>query len=373
MKTIETKLGASIRYRIEVINPDGMLADSRPWKKNLILDWGLNAIANYRWNEVTRYAVAGTGAKPTRRDSAAVTFTQTAKTVTASAGFFEAEDAGRLLKLNTGEELRIEAVPDAVTATVKTSRESAEPTPGTIWYVNQTGHETEVMRTDTYGNAADDNTVVLINGSVVMKRTYIFAPVTQQRTIREIGWALYSDSALFGRDVLAGAGVTLVTGQQLKVVLELDIAVSPLAPEPAGPFWQAGISGQAQFENLNWGHRFHPSGTYNYYIPVFLSDSLDAFKQPGLEAQAGALTGTTKTVEPVRAAYVSGSFQYTYRASFQLNDGNLPAVRCFGFGWWDYQTFYPIFRIIFDQPQTKDSDHTLTLDFEISWGRVLIN
>ncbi|WP_043588994.1 hypothetical protein [Geminisphaera colitermitum] len=372
---IHSHQGAAIRYQIDVINPDGTLADSRPWRRNLILNRGLEDIASYRWDEVVNYAVAGKGTDPTKRASGEVTFTQNGTTVTASAGFFVAQDAGRLLKLDTGEEMPIEAYTDTTTVTVATARTSAIPTPGTVWYVNQTGLAAEYMRTSTLGTGADDNSVNLLDGKIVLKRTFVFAAVSQQVTIQEVGWSRWNGAGgnLFGRDVLAAGGVTLVSGQQLKIVLELAITVSPLAPENiAFPAWIAG-GGKQQLENLNWNHRFHPCNAYNYYIPVFVSDSTDIHKAAHLESGAGSLTGTVKTVEPIRANYIGGSRRYTYRATFTINDGNIAVVRCAGFGWWDYQTFYPIFRIIFDQPQTKDSDHTLTLDFEISWGRVLIN
>ncbi|RRJ97883.1 hypothetical protein Ga0100231_005365 [Opitutaceae bacterium TAV4] len=364
---------AGIRYQLSVIAPDGAERICQVWKKNLILDNGLARLANdYTWDEAIRAAVVGTGATPTRRDSGNITFTQTGQTVTASAAFFSNEDVGRLLKLDTGEEAKIQAVTDTVTATVDTAREHPAASEGTVWYVNQTGLTAETMRTATYGSGGEDNTVSIVDNQVVRKRTFIFAPVTAQVTLHEIGWSwndYNSANSLFGRDVLEGGGVTLVPGQQLKVVLNLYIDLSPLSPVVmAGPFWTGG-GGEVQLENLGWPSMISPN---RYEFETFLGDSTEPFTHPNT-GDTFHLGGAKSRKIASRLAYVAGSFRRVWRSQFTLNDGNSTNINCMSLGWSYYDTIYPLLRIRFDQPQTKDSDNALTVDWAMSWGRVLIN
>ncbi|WP_043582120.1 hypothetical protein [Geminisphaera colitermitum] len=368
-----TKQQIGIRYKISVLNPDGTEELRQPWKKNLILDNGLNALVeNYHWDDVIRAAVVGTGTTPTRRDSGNIAFTQTGNTVKASAAFFSNEDVGRLLKLDTGEEMRIQAVADTVTASVDIARELPAPAKGTIWYVNQTGLTAETMRTDVYGTGGDDNTVNIVDNQLVRKRTFIFNAVTTQVTLHEVGWSwnyYQSSNSLFGRDVLEGGGVTLVPGQQLKVVLNLYIALSPLSPVAMpGPFWTGG-GGQVQLENLGWPSQISPN---KYEFETFLGNSEEAFALPNT-ANNFALGGTKSRKTATRLPYVAGSYRRVWRSEFTLNDGNRTDIKCMALGWSYYDTIWPMLRIKFDQTQVKDSDNALTVDWAISWGRVLVN
>ncbi|MDR1280793.1 MAG: hypothetical protein LBK99_08220 [Opitutaceae bacterium] len=228
------------------------------------------------------------------------------------------------------------------------------------------------MRTYTYGSGADDNTVTILDGKLVRKRTYIFAARTALTTIREVGWSWSTGAGgnLFGRDVLPGAGIILVPGQQLKIVLKLAITITPLVQTVMpGPFWTGG-GGQVQLENLGYDYQISSAKSY---MDTVLSDSEDTFKVPNPSKAAGALSGTAKNIQGQRLAYEAGTYQARYRATFTLNDGNMETIRCLAMGWWDWNTFYPVLRIIFDQPQEKTSDNTLTIVWVLAWGRVLIN
>ncbi|MDR1279488.1 MAG: hypothetical protein LBK99_01530 [Opitutaceae bacterium] len=371
MKT-HINIAAKVRYRIEVLE-DGKPVRTFPFRKNLILNTGLHELSQRTWDEVIRYAAAGTDATPTKRPSGNVTFTQAGTVVTASAGFFVQEDAGRLLKLDTGEEMAITSYVSGTQVNVSLSRDSAAPDPGTVWYVNQTALIAPVMRTDTYGNGGADNSVTIADGELIRRRTFIFPARTTQVTIREVGWGWYSglNDPLFGRDVLDGAGVPLAVGQQLKIVLELVIAITPLSPALLpGPFQPGGGGGQIQLENLRYPEMVSPS---KYDYNCVLSDADTPFRAADPSEGAGSLGGNRKSVNTSRSAYVNGSYRYEHTATFTLNDGNMEGIRCVSIGWHYYDTFYPVLRVIFDNLQMKDSDHTLTLVWAISWGRILEN
>ncbi|EIP96818.1 hypothetical protein OpiT1DRAFT_01243 [Opitutaceae bacterium TAV1] len=363
---------AKIRYRLSVLE-NGQEVRTLPFTKNLILDIGLEALRERDWDSVIRYARAGTSAEPTKRQSLDVTFTQAGATVTASAAFFVQEDAGRLLKLNTGEEMKILTFQTATQVTVSVERDSDAPTPGTIWYVNQTTLIAAVMSTETYGTGGADNSATIVGKELIRRRTFIFPARASLVTIREVGWGWYSgnNDQCFGRDVVQDGGVPLAIGQQLKIVLELVIGIAPLAPAALpGPFLPNGGGATAQLENLGYPGGIAPS---RYDYNCVLGNTVQAFMLPNVSNGAGSLGGDKKNVNTVRQAYVAGTWRYIHRATFTLNDGNMEGITCAAIGWYDYNTFYPVFRVIFDTPQLKDSDHTLTIDWVIEWGRVLEN
>lgn len=365
---------AAVFYRASVIDSaTGLEVTAAPRKKNLILDAGLDLVASERWQDCIRYAVAGTGtANPTRRDSGAVTFTRAAATVTASAGFFVPADVGRLLKFNTGEEMKITGYTSATSVTVSVSGTLAASA-GTVWYINQTGLDTEVIRTNTYGSGGTDNTVTLDVGAgqLIQKRTFIFPAEVGGVTYREVGWSnnYSAGNNLFGRDVLA-VPLVLVAGQQLKIVLELTLTLELLAPETANTLPWSGGTAQQQIENVTWDHAFNPSQAGS--VTVFVSESTDVFMGPSIVD--ASISGTHYTVASSATAYTPGSFTRAFSGYFGLNDGNSTVIRSAGFGWYYYPgTFYPVVRVRFSANQTKDSDHSLRIDFAHTWGRALAN
>jgi hypothetical protein len=387
-------MGASIRYRVEITEPDAAApggartVQSIPWKKNLILDSGLNQIGSlFGWDDAIRYAVVGDSSEPTRRDSGAVTFTQDGNTLTASAGFFVEADNGRLIKLNdaAGTELRINGYTSPTTVAVDTARAATDPVNGTIWYVNQTGLlGNRVAYTNTYGSDGGDNSVTVQNGEIVRKRTYIFPVATTLQTIREVCWK-YSDYTsgdlyylAFGRDVLAGSGIVLTTGQQLKIVLELHVQIAPATPAPLPPLPWAGADARAQYECLSWNYAFNPAQTGGRYL--FLADATDDFHAPeygGPDVNpTWSINGSATTVKRVEAQaspYLSGSFTRTFTGVFDINNGNMDGITCFGLGWPYYDTTYSHFRVILAAPVSKDNSHILSLPIVLTWGRVLVN
>jgi hypothetical protein len=369
---------AAVFYRASVLDSaTGLEVAALPRKKNLILDQGLDRVATQRWKDCITYAAAGSGSTPTRRDSGAVTVSRAGSTLTASAGWFVPGDVGQLFKFNTGEEVEITAYTSATQVTTATAGAIAAAA-GTMWAVNQTGLDAELRRTNTYGNAGGDNTLTLDGGAdtLTQRRTFIFPPEAGLVTYREVGWsdAGVAGNNLFGRDVLPGAGLTLAAGQQLKIVLDLVLSVELLAPEAANTLPWSGGTAEQQLENLAWDAYFNPSYAAAGY--VFLSVSTAAFAAARATEDGNPgdpLAGTSYAVAAQAEAYVAGSYERAFYGVFTLNDGNSVAIRSAGYGWYYDTLLYPVLRVKFSANQTKDTEHTLRLDFRHSWGRVLVN
>lgn len=369
---------AAVFYRAAILDAaTGREVFTLPRKKNLILDAGLDRVALDRWQDCIRYAVAGSGVTPTRRDSGAVTVSRTGNVLTASAGWFVAADSGKLFKFNSGQEVKIAAYVDATHVTTTTAGDIAASA-GTMWAVNQTGLDAELARTNTYGNGGGDNTVTLDGGAnaLTQRRTFVFPPEGALRTYREVGWSHDGNPGenLFGRDVLPGAGLTLAAGQQLKIVLELVLTVDLLAPEAANALPWSGGTAEQQLENISWDAYFNPSYATNG--SVFLSESSAVFRASRVTesgSPGGPLDGVSYQVPVQAAGYVAGSRERAFYGVFTVNDGNSAAIRSAGYGWYDWASLYPVLRIKFAANQTKDTDHTLRIDFRHSWDRVLVN
>ncbi len=375
---------AEVHYTVEVLDADGRVARRLPRKRNLILDQGLNYIAEESWAAAFPRAAVGTGTTPTKRDSGAITFSRTGSTVTASAGFFEAADVGRLLKFDSGEEVRITAFTNATTVTTADSGTIAAAE-GTIWYVNQTGLAAESKRTGTYSTDSGANGSTFLGGVWTHKRTFLFPAESGTVVYREIGWSSFSGAGnnLFGRDLLPGVGVTLVAGQQLRVTVELSVAYVPAASAPYASVvagWsQPGACG-IEFSDIETvsasggvtpiGGGLDPHALKRCYLTTEA-----AAISPMADTQGTTISSGIGVVDCGSAGYVSGSFSRTYSATFSAIQANSTSIRSILFGrrGVNANELRRAFRVVLDAPETKTSSQSLTLTFRLSWGRVLNN
>jgi len=382
MKIATPTQSAEVHYTVEVVDAaSGRVARRLPRKRNLILDQGLDGIAVRSWVASFTHAAIGTGTTATKRDSGAITVSRSGSTLTASAGFFEAADVGRLFKFDTGQEVRITAFTSATQVTTADSGAIAAAE-GTVWYVNQTGLTTETKRSATYSTDSGANGSTFLSGTWTHKRTFIFSAETGTVTYREIGWSHTASAGanLFGRDLLAGVGVTLVSGQQLRVIMELSIAYSPATPAAYANVvtgWTQG--GTCGIESLgagaiatvgangnpaSAGEGMDPHTTGTVWIST-LSTPVVATTESQLSDNPPILA-----LSPTLAAYASGSFFRDRQVVFSTTQGNSANIRSIGMG---TNQFWRSFRVLLNAPETKTSSQTLTLVFRLSWGRVLNN
>lgn len=379
------KSAAQVHYRVSVLEA-GRTVARLPRKKNLILDQGLDAVAARTWCENFAVAAAGTGTDPVRRDSGAVTFSRAGNVVTASAGFFVASDVGRLIKWNTGEEARIVTY-NSGTEVITADSGTIASDQGTIWYVNRVGLATESKRTNTYGTNGGDNGSTFLTDTWTHKRTFIFSAEVGTVTYREVGWSHTTTPGgnLFGMDLLPGAGVTLVAGQQLKIEVELSVTYAP-ASSTAWANVIAGWSTPGVHGILASSVSIvDPSGASSITGVATLEPGYTTFPKrvalaTNTDAPAPMISGNNVTATGVilgknltPAAYTSGSFALTYSATFAVGEANSTAIRSISLGFLESGFERTAYKVLLDAAETKDSDHTLTLTFTLSWGRILTN
>jgi hypothetical protein len=379
-KTAKNHQGAAVIYRASVIE-SGRVVRRFPRKRNLILDQGLDGIAVRSWSASFTYAAVGTGTTPTSRDSGAITFTRAGTTVTASAGFFSADDVGRLLKFDSGEEMYLTGYTDPQNMTASESGALAA-SEGTVWYVDDTSLAVETKRTNTYGTDGGDNGSTFSGGAgtYTLKRTFLFSEEVAPITYREIGWSHEAGAGanLFGRDLFAGVGISLTAGQLLKVEMELVITFSPASSAP----WANVITGWS--EDGDHGLEMADIALVNSAGAAGAGGSLDpsSARVWGLGEGTTVIQNLSDTVggdpQPniaskvlTKAAYTPGDFSLSESVKFGVTEGNSSAIRSL----YVFQSGQPVasYRVLLDAAETKDSDHTLTINFALSWGRTLVN
>lgn len=389
---------ASVIYETAILDSKGRVVSSRPPKRNLLLDSGLDLVAAHSWFALTNVCVLGGGTLPTRRNSGSVELTVAGGTVTASAGFFEANDVGRLIKADTGEEFYVTGYTSATEVEATAAPDIASPTPFTVWYVNVNGHGQEIRRTTNKSNGTGENQSTWDGSTRIaeIKRTFIFPAEVNPVTYREVGWAQSTTVApnLLGRDLIPGAGDSLSPGQQYKVTLRLLIELpNVFVPQPfpniGGAFNTTGqfIVGSIGGNNAGLhGHAFggvftdaprfwEPSAATVRALPILAPLTIPSSTEFSSSGSIGGLGNNLVNLS--RNAYAPGSrmVEYTGAVSTTRYNGSWHALY-FGQPLGSSAATNAVgtnFLIVFDAPQTKSSTHRVDLVFRKSWGRELTN
>lgn len=371
---------ASVLYETQILEK-GEVVTSRQQKRNLLLDSGLDGIAVRSWWAAFSHCVLGSGTTPTKRDSGAITVTISGEVATASANFFESGDVGRLLKLDTGQEVYITAHTSATEVAVAGATDEAA-SEFAIWYVDETGHENELVRTNNLGTDSGDVSSTWDGSKIEHKRTFIFPAETESRTYREIGWSHTASAGgnLLGRDLIPGGGDSISEGKQYKVVVRLQVTPTPIAQIDltdvgTGGFATTGkatiVSLSSAFDGIGGGIfgvsvSLEPSGTgKRVYLNLEDFTLQENATTSNIAPEVGVITA--KSMVPTSYNLKSFHRDFVYKLSPGEFNGTVYGI---GFGAGNFRKF---FGVKFDAPQTKDSDHTLQIVFRFSWGRTLTN
>lgn len=221
-------MGFGNRVKAQVID-NGKVVYETPWKENLILDAGMNRLPTTLICDLFLYAVIGTGNTPTEDDSGAVTATTSGTTCTASGSIFAAGDVGKLLRFDTGEKAMITAYTSATQVTLASSL-GVTTQLFTMYRVGQTGLATEVKRSATYLTGSGNCETTRSGATFTHRRTYDFTAEVSNTNYAEVGFSHSATVAsnLNSRALFAGGAVTVLTGQQLRVIYDFLVTVSPV-------------------------------------------------------------------------------------------------------------------------------------------------
>lgn len=262
-------LETSVKTRVIDSATKKVLSES-PWQKNLILDRGLNALAgstdSCKMGLFTATCRIGSGTTPNSYASGAVTFTQAATTITASAGFFTGAMVGMLFKYGSGSggaEYYITGYTDSTHVTVDTSATVGTPEVATVWAVNQTTLATFAYNNTSYETSAGSCSTVFAGNLMTMKRTYNFATQAAPYNVNEIGYFNQTGGAgvIFGRLVLGSTDVVPPTSFY-QVVLSVAVTFSPGVPTAVADVGtNINTAGNAMLECIETGNFISSVGT----------------------------------------------------------------------------------------------------------------
>lgn len=404
------------KVRVQVIE-NGRVLREQAWKRNLILDDGLEFLGNGEtWASVFLNALLGSGSTVTSDDSGAITASCSAAsgtvTVTANAGIFSAlydsgavDDCGstlvgRTIRWDTGRTAKIVTyISDTqVTATLDSGAASATGQ-FTIYRTNQTGLESALTTnglgwcSDYY--AADTGTVEGPDGTFTMTRAFEFPTVTGGAvTVREFCVAPAQATPVFARVVL-GTPETLSIGQALRVTYALVVTLSPIeATSQSATVTGIGVVGgealclagsisrvaasTGAVEASAAQTTLDPSNTVDTFMVLCESDTVVPSAYDGDSWEEVAPSGTSSaanTRKPLSTvAYVAGSRYKDRVATWNTADAVYP--------YWNYlvigsdeggvyggSAVGAAWMLTFTDPFNKDNGKVLTLRFRISWDR----
>ena len=301
MKDIDFKCSIEGKYKIQILQ-GGLVVSERPWAKNMILNQGKNMVM---------------GGSRTIQAS----FTHCA--------------------VGTG------TTPVAATDTGLTSEAAA-------------------ARTNTYLTGTGNCGPSWVGQVGTMRRTFDFAIETVNQSYTELGWSYTSTKAanLFSKTLISGGTVTVLAGQQLRVVYDVSITCAPTGVQTANLTvggWGTPAGTWALQSNMFMGVTttggdvggdpglFEPSGTSRYAFVGAGTCTLGAFGvSPTVGSSLGDVAGTWGTYTPGTFTR-SISFPYFTAASFASTD-----IRMFS-----YSSGSVGLAFRFDSPQTKLNTYRL--------------
>lgn len=373
---LTTTQNVRVEYARAAVNPDGSLAWSKPWKKNLVTDFGMNEIGRYRWSYLTRYLHLGNAVSPTptRRAGGVVTFTLAGNALSSSAAFFEANDVGRLFQSDGGVRVYIVTVTNSQNVVVANESGAAfDAIGGTVWYVNKASLDAEFDVSGTRSEVAFVYDAPTATG--YWEFTLESNAFTASRLVTELGWSSERNRGLFGRDLVPGGGDYVQKAQKYRITLRLYVT------------WPAGIKAIGNITtsdpSLNVAGQYCWRSIFRTPSPAYCLNAVQlgtTTQDPLLATPTSAAGYPTDWIYNAgkgltEDAYTDGTFFFDRYATFDTNEGNVTFDTLI-FSWihpYDCPIPTAFFVHKLAAAQTKDSLHRLTVRLRMAWNRVLVN
>lgn len=309
----------SVKIKTQVIcSRTGRVVKDNPFRKNLTYDIGLNAMARYTTGtpttlrcgpaSIARVCRIGDSTSAVKIASGAVTFTQAAFTVTASAGFFTAAMVGAIFKYGAagsgGAEYYITAFTSATVVTVDTSA-TVGATAAVVWMVQQSAMGNLLFTSSSYQTNAGDNQTTLVGAVATHQRTFTFPVQGAPYNVNEVGYTSQSaGTQVLGRIVLPSTDV-VGTSNFYRVIILVTVTYSPAAPTAVGNIgvnWNT--AGNAMMECWSIAG-IASTGAVDGTVPNALYASLDASSE--YSGYAGNTSGGCQLIAKIAATYTQNA------------------------------------------------------------------
>ena len=377
----------SFGYKIEFLRKGKIIAKT-PFRRHMLTDSFLNNCASYSFLDCLGMPVLGESVSPTpvRRDSGSITFTQTANRITASSGFFELADVGRLFKWGVGSgglEVYITNRVSATQVDVTASPDVGVAAVGTVWYVNTDALLTPIagLTWSCLNNVSENNSSFNTVGDVCIithNRVFYSSAFTVAKTISEIGFTHpYAFSNLSDRDVVT-PGVALGVGDQAKVTTQFIMNVTPCTAQAIANFATGfDSSGNAKFEAFN-GDCFRTinsaggvQGTGNMEpdLGIHIGVSLQDFTLQAFNPTGDVIPGTNFLKAATQIGYGAGSYYRDAKAVYAISEANGTIYGVYLSPWFNRRQYALKLTTTF----AKGATQVLELTCRKSWSRILTN
>lgn len=394
------------------------IIEDRPWRKNLILNSGLNMIHTYLWADAMRWASAGTGTDANYEDSSTGTAVSDASgNVTFTGYTLAASREGAIILWDTGEQGRITGGSGS-SCTITPAPGGAGIADGAFTLFRA---ERSVLVTPRVGGAygftgnclaSYPNTFSSISGNVItLRRTFEFPAEGSAVTYGEVGVHPINGNGAtcFARMTIPG-GIALTTGQQLRLIYQLVLTVGPtnavqtgtmsITGWPVAPasttnvkwaLWGVGISSvlstgaTSTLGMSSQGMANEPSRCSTDW-PLWVSPNRAGYtgwSWPTATAHAHPGYSTSDVVGwPQIINYVNSGLVYSHEKQLKIGTtlGNYDTwgyICAIGQGYYDsgsshYPNNYFVgWTLEFDEDQKKTDIQNLALGMKFSWSREL--
>jgi len=406
-------------YKVAVVDAKTkeVVWEQKEWRKNLILNRGMQEVVNRSWDQCFFAGYCGTSNSANYLDSGLSTAaSDAAGNVTIAGGgtfaFASPADVGNVLKWDTAQEHRVASVSSGSTAFVVPAPGGAGIAAGefTMFYTSRTALVSESRRTSTYLTGSPNCVSSRTGNLLQMRRTFDFAAESGPVTYNEVGvgWNItpFTANTTFARIVLP-VGVPLIAGQQLRLIYQLNLFVSPIVATagsmvvtgwPVAPTVNTDGTFSAQFIGMNnvftTGNQSTYDGGGNSNEPgisviarctMWISETSTALSAYASTPPARLFGGNSPTVSsgngilPSQVDNVTGSVAYSTvkRATWPTGAANSTLIRSVGIGIDNNSNFTDPtdksgFAFVFNSPQTKANTQTLTINIKYTWSRLFV-
>jgi len=418
-------------YKVAVVDATGKEIWKQPeWKKNLILNQGMDALASMYPVEVMEFGIAGGGTRVNNLQGGESSGSaiggwfyllpvgsgiQDLNTTTYGGWIGGILDAGDLIRFNDGTDVVVTGVSDfsaSLSSTITVASQSFA-----IWKTSQTGLQIEVKRCARTGitnasyfieNATSCYSYSSSVNQIHHQRIFDFASESILRNYNEVGVAWDADDSpqksTFSR-ILLTSPVAVGISERLRLYYTLNVCYSPesasymtnpsISGWPVSPAKNTNItqSLQAMQHTTVTGRPFYSyinnsngtSVTNNGTLDVpssgqicgfWLSTNSQSLVQMPSSPPTRTSFGTAATASSELDEYVLGSYQRTKYATFNPTQINFTTLKTTGFGnnnggYGTSTSNGQTFAVMFEQTQSKYNTQALTFRYLWSWNRVL--
>lgn len=431
--TLQGKVRLFVKENDKIIKDTGFV-------KNLILNTGMDEFVNRPITDLFSCCVIGSGSAETKKVSKPNIILYTSGNgydanlyntlayrvgsfvsfadVSPTASIITTSDIGRLIKIENDGNYVISSRTNSLTCSVL-NIDGTVPTGSSynndysIHFVEQISMSAELFRigksTDVYSFPSSSygsyynysNGTTINNGTVIHTRSFLLNSLPYDIVVREVGFSwspLPNINKLFSRIRLtsgpSGSAVNLTTGQNLVVLYELDVAMSPYiatSSSLSSSLSSSNVSGLIQLESYGIS-KINSNGLTSYYDDgyhgnePYFNNQTSVFGLPSTsygrlfiytssDSSSFSSWGTnisrtsnlvTRSIDYI-SSYTSATYNIKKVATFSDVESINSNLRTIGVG---VNTNKNLLSFIIDTPQNKQNGYLFSISQSFNWSRV---